>query len=640
MSGPGPGRRRGIEVAQAVDSEDKEPSWLERRRETLRRRWALVALLRDTSPTLVAVAVIVAAAAGISPVAVMLAGGSLASRIEIALSGGVSQSELDAILRAFGLVIAAFLVGEILVPLQNRVRWLVTKRVDGAARHRVMTAALAGTDMSRLHGQEFLDAMGLARGLIRWSATPGGGAAGIIGVCRDYLSGIAAAVVLATFQPVIALAAVAVALVLRVRWRRATLEIIEVWMKSTSDRREGWYFAELGLGRVAANEMRLFGLGQWLRSRINKAGLRAWTPTWRQRTIGMGWTTLIQLILVGGVAIAGLVWAARASVSGSLDVGELVVFVPALFAVLGAGRYFNDDTAVEYGTVVLPAIETLERLAASTLEQETGRVAPRTDRPPTVEMRRVSFRYPGGDADILADVDLKIPGGTSAALVGVNGAGKTTLIRLLCGLYPPTGGAVLVDGVDLREVDLPTWHRLLAPMFQESLRLPATVADNVGIGTVERIDDKGAVRSSLDEAGALRFTRRLPQEEQSVLATRYADGSDLSGGQWQRLHLARALFAIHNGARVLLLDEPTSNLDTMSEERLVHRLLDQTSGTATTLLVTHRLALARRADQIFVLDHGRVVERGTHDELLEQGGRYARAFSMQASLYPLEDTDV
>jgi hypothetical protein len=247
-----------------------------------------------------------------------------------------------------------------------------------------MTAALAGTDMSRLHGQEFLDAMGLARGLIRWSATPGGGAAGIIGICRDYLTGIAAAVVLFIFQPVVAVAALVVALILRIRWRRATIEIIRVWMTSSSDRREGWYFAELGLGRSAANEVRLFGLGDWLKERIHKAGLRAWMPTWRQRTVGMGRTTTVQLLLAGGVAVGSLVWAARASANGELGVGGLVVFVSVLFATLGTGRYFNDDTAVEFGAVVLPAVETLERLAASTLEQETGRQQPSRERPPSL----------------------------------------------------------------------------------------------------------------------------------------------------------------------------------------------------------------------------------------------------------------
>ena len=220
--------------------------------------------------------------------------------------------------------------------------------------------------------------------------------------------------------------------------------------------------------------------------------------------------------------------------------------------------------------------------------------------------------------------DLTVPAGTSMAVVGVNGAGKTTLAKLLCRLYDPQGGAVEVDGVDLRELDVADYRSRVTAVFQDFVRYELPLRDNV---------------APLRRAGRRRRpTRSLPPAPSSwptldtVLARGYDGGTDLSGGQWQRVALARALAAVRQGARVVLLDEPTAALDVRGEAEIFDRILTETRG-CTTILVSHRFSTVRKADRICVLEHGRVVELGTHDELMALGGRYRTMFELQASRF-------
>jgi ATP-binding cassette subfamily B protein len=229
-------------------------------------------------------------------------------------------------------------------------------------------------------------------------------------------------------------------------------------------------------------------------------------------------------------------------------------------------------------------------------------------------------------------LSLRIEAGRSLAIVGVNGAGKTTLVKLLARLYEPTAGRITVDGVDLREIDPHAWQPRVAAIFQDFVRYELTAADNVGFGAVAVQGDLERLRSAAARVGVLDLVESLPGGWSTILSRRYEDGTDLSGGQWQRIALARALFAVEAGAGILVLDEPTANLDVRAEVDLFDRFLEVTQG-ATTVLISHRFSTVRRADRIVVLDQGRVVEEGTHAELLAAGGRYAASFRLQAERY-------
>src|SRR5215472_4785103 len=245
-----------------------------------------------------------------------------------------------------------------------------------------------------------------------------------------------------------------------------------------------------------------------------------------------------------------------------------------------------------------------------------------------IRLRDVTFGYPAS-APVLKHFDLTIPAGSSLAIVGQNGAGKTTIAKLLCRLYDPQSGAIEIDGRDIREFDLASWRSRVAAVFQDFIRLELPLRDNVAPAGAP--DD--VVRAALEAAGATNLAAL-----DTVLARGYDGGTDLSGGQWQRLALARALAAVTLGAGVVLLDEPTAQLDVRGEAEIFDRLLAATRH-CTTILISHRFSTVRHADRICVLEQGRVIELGTHDELMALGGRYRTMFDLQASRFGEEEEE-
>jgi ATP-binding cassette subfamily B protein len=251
-----------------------------------------------------------------------------------------------------------------------------------------------------------------------------------------------------------------------------------------------------------------------------------------------------------------------------------------------------------------------------------------------IRFDHLTFAYPGAEANALTDLSFTVQAGETLAVVGRNGAGKTTLFKLICRLYDPKEGRILIDGIDIRDFEPNELRRQIGAMFQDYVDYQATAAENIGLGNLPEIADRDAVISASRQAGSDELISNLPAGYDTALGKWFDAGVNLSGGEWQKVALARAF--MREEARVLLLDEPTSALDAQAEYDLFERLRSLTHG-RTAVYISHRFSTVRRADRIIFLEHGRLVEEGTHQELMRLDGRYARLFRMQAAAYTGEE---
>lgn len=594
------------------------------------RRLLVVRLLADSSKPLTAGFAVDLVATAVLPNVVIVAMGTMVERILPAVRGGIGSGAGRSLVLWFGIVAVTFGLSMLTGPLHTALASAAKVRLTYALQSRLMRAVSGPVGVSHLEDPAVLDKLAMAQGTLMnfWPAD----APGMLVIVWAYrLIWLTGCVVLGTIAWWLGVSQ----FVLWVLVRRPIMRVIDEHVKAFGGNveimRRAFYYQELGALPPAAKEIRIFGLAHWVIDRFRVTWLAGMEEVWRIRT-GLYAVMGRVAVVVAVVYVGTCGYVAWAAINGTASLRDVAIVLPILAMTMLYGTVTFEDISLEWMTSSLPYLTETETELAARRRSVTGASDPAGLPRRDIAFEGVRFAYPGAEREVFTGLDLVIGAGRSTAIVGANGAGKTTMVKLLARLHDPGAGRITVDGTDIASLDPEAWQRRLAVVFQDFTRYPVSAADNVGFGAVEHAGDARGVRAAAERAGAKAFVESLPASWETTLSREFEGGVDLSGGEWQRLALARALFAAQHEAAILVLDEPTAWMDVRGEAEFFERFLEITAG-LTTLIISHRFSTVRLADDICVLDEGRLVEHGSHDELLAAGGRYARMFTLQASRF-------
>src|SRR5580704_3770560 len=399
--------------------------------------------------------------------------------------------------------------------------------------------------------------------------------------------------------------------------------------RQTPAKRQMDYLRQVAGSREGAKELKLFNLSDYLTNRFTRLSQGIY-----EENVALSRKKLLAGGLLGVIATLGyygayafVIWRA---VSGSYNsIGRFYYLTNAIIqASSNLQQVFSTASGIADQALFLTDLLAFFEMKPTVVSNPNGPLIPRPIRR-GFEFRNVSFAYPGTTRRVLSNFNFTLGVGERIALIGENGQGKTTVVKLITRLYDPTEGQILLDGVDLREYSLEDLYREIGVIFQDFMRYEMTARENIAIGRVEEVDNLALLRTAARKSMADNVIARLPRGYEQMLGGRLDGGLDLSGGEWQKVALARAYL---RNAQLLILDEPTAALDARREFEVFHRFAELTTGKMA-LFISHRFSTVRMADRIVVLDNGRIAEEGSHDQLAGMGGRYAEMFEMQAASY-------
>jgi ATP-binding cassette subfamily B protein len=591
----------------------------------------MIRLVMHLGPGLGVGLVVWAVANALLPVGLVIVMGRLIGEVPAATRAGFDSTAGRRLVEALVVTSVLLAVVLLLAPLREALSAVIKTRLTYAMQARLMTAVSEPVGIMHLEDPDVLDRIELTQGSLM-TTDPADAPSAFAATFSSQLSGWTACIIVAiTFHWWLGIPLLIFGVMNRGPIRRQMVIIANSLAGQADVMRRSFYFLHLASRPAASKEIRIFGLSPWTVGNLRSNYLDGMTKVWksRDRQAFLFLRLAVGMIVVYGVAYGLL---ADEALSGQISLATAAMLLPMIGLTASAGFVTYDDGALEWALAAFPHLDQLEAdLGARSISVSGTRPAAGL---PASEIRfdRVGFTYPGATRPVFEHFDLTLQVGRSTAIVGANGAGKTTLVKLLARLHEPDRGRILVDGVSLSEIIPAEWQTTVATVFQDFTRYPVSAADNIGFGAVAHRDDFAGLEIAARRAGALEIVEGLPSGWDTVLSREFPGGVDLSGGEWQRIALARALFAVDHGARLLVLDEPTAWLDARGEADFFDQFLEITRG-LTSIVISHRFSTVRKADHICVIDHALVTEEGTHDELVARDGVYAHAFRLQAARF-------
>jgi ATP-binding cassette subfamily B protein len=584
-------------------------------------------LVFETSHTITIWLGTLSALAGLLPAAIAYVGKLIVDAVVLAsstsstsASNAASTSPLSFVLLELGLVVALAATQRGLMICESLLRALLGQRVNELILEKALTLELADFEDS-----EFYDRMTRARR--EASARPLSLVKRAFGLVQNAISVVVYAGLLWQLSPWAALVLSLAAVPVFVAETRFSADAFRLFRFRAPEARKQTYLETLLAREDHAKEVKLFGLGPLFLERYREI-FRALFREDRALTMRRG-TWGFALGLVSTLAFYGAyAWIVTRAISGAITLGDMTMYLlvfkqgqTALAAILSAvGGMYEDNLY----------LSNLYEFLGHTSKVSAGTKTVGPDPQDGIRFSDVSFSYPGSSAPALEHIEIHIAPGSKLALVGENGAGKTTLIKLLTGLYTPTQGTISLDGLPLPEWDSETLRLRIGVIFQDFIRYQLLVGENIGAGDVRSFGDESRWQRAAEKGMAAPFVQRLPQLYHTQLGSWFKGGQELSVGQWQKIALSRAF--MREDADILVLDEPTASMDAEAESEVFQRFRDLAANRMG-IVISHRFSTVRMADQIIVLESGRIVEQGSHDALLEENGRYAQLFNLQAAGY-------